>query len=54
MESLNNENKADLEYQQLIKTIQVGFPKTQHLNLLIYVKQRTIICNTNHILLFLL
>ena len=54
IESLNNENKADPEYQRLIKTIQVGFPKTQHLSLLIYVKQRTIIYITNHILLFLL
>ena len=28
MESLNNTSKADQEYQQLIKTIQAGFPKT--------------------------
>ena len=27
MESLNNASKGDLEYQQLIKTIQAGFPK---------------------------
>ena len=31
MGSLNNASKADPEYQQLIKTIQVGFPKTQQL-----------------------
>ena len=31
MESLNNASKGDLEYQQLIKTIQAGFLKTRQL-----------------------
>ena len=33
MESLNNASKPDPEYEQLIKTILAGFPKTKHLTL---------------------